>query len=66
MTERDEAIERLRQAIHAKTAQRLTFEQVAHYVGSDTGINTIRDWVNDTEQGRAPVTVDDVLDLWGD
>lgn len=66
MTEREQLIQKLTNAINQREQTTLTFEQVDHYIGSDMEISKLAIWVHETEDDSDPVTASDVLSLWED
>jgi hypothetical protein len=68
LTERFNNITRLQEEINKQHKSNLTFEQVDHWVGSDTSLTSIIDTYYEVKisEGKEGVTPDDVLSLWAD
>ncbi|WP_425263584.1 hypothetical protein [Vibrio owensii] len=64
MTEREQLIQQLTNAINKREGVELTTEQVNHYIGCDMPVSKLAVWTHDTENGNDPVTSNDVLSLW--
>lgn len=67
MNEYDRNITQLREALNERHNSRLTDEQVANWVGSDTPASEIKDYYYEVKNNDAnALTPEDVLDLWDD
>ncbi len=64
---REQLIQNLTNSMNSYYNSNLTFEQVDHWVGSDTKNETIEEYIDEViDSPETSVTPDDVLSLWKD
>lgn len=64
---REQLIQNLTNSMNSHYNSSLTFEQVDHWVGSDTKNETIEEYIDEViDSPETSVTPDDVLSLWED
>ncbi|MDN2483851.1 hypothetical protein [Vibrio agarivorans] len=62
--ERDRLINRLRMSVNGREGTSFSNEDIAHYVGSDTNIDTLGEWVFESEHNlSSAVTASDIQGL---
>jgi hypothetical protein len=63
MSSREKAIDMLKAVINKMNYTTLSFNQVEHYVGSDTETRKIHEWIDDTRFFNKPISPEEVLEL---
>lgn len=60
MSKRDELIKELTKLVNTREGRSFTTEDVSLYIGSDLSIETLNQWIEDTQNDFEAVTASDI------